>query len=142
MGTTATTAETTRAYSRPLQGTLPSMSLKDAFGAFKRGFQPGPTEVGTWRERERFGRLQGVGEVSGGIELPQGEFLVSIEDYRAVDDLEVELTGPDGSRVSLERHKPRPFGGRQLLVRPTWTSRNRWENSSHGVREGLVQVPT
>jgi hypothetical protein len=80
------------------------MPFRDLRDAFEEGFKTGPTEIGAWGERERFGRLQGVGEVSGEIELPAGEIVVSIEDYPIVRALQLELTGPDGSPISLERY--------------------------------------
>lgn len=77
--------------------------FKDFFGAYKGAFTAGPTEPGTWRNHERFGRLTGTGEVEGELELPKGTVALGVEDHIAVLDLEVELSGPDGEPVALKR---------------------------------------
>jgi hypothetical protein len=87
------------------------MGLRD----FVDGFRPGPTKPGTWRNMERFGRFQGTGEVTGDLELPPGEFAVSVEGHRRVSELDVELTGPDGEPVQLERHREQTAGGRDAV---------------------------
>jgi hypothetical protein len=82
-----------------------------------RLFKPGPTQSGFWGDRESFGRLEGGGEVSGEVTLPQGEdVLISVEDYRMIDELEVELTGPDGSPVALERDRQMSKSGSRNAV--------------------------
>jgi hypothetical protein len=49
--------------------------------------------------------------------LPQGEdVLLSVEDYRFIDELEVELTGPDGSQIPLERRKEMSKSGSRKAV--------------------------
>jgi hypothetical protein len=73
------------------------------FGDLRNRFKSGPTEVGTWEEQEKFGRLRGTGEVSGELELPEGEIAISSEGDPQVGELEVELRGPDDSAVELER---------------------------------------
>jgi len=78
-------------------------STGDFFGAFKGGLTPGPTEPGTWRNHERFGRLQGTGEAVGEIDLPKGKVALGVEDHMTVSDLDVELTGADGEVVGVKR---------------------------------------
>jgi hypothetical protein len=73
------------------------MGLRD----FVDGFRPGPTKPGTWRNMERFGRFQGTA--------------VSVEGHRRVSELDVELTGPDGAPVQLERHREQTAGGRDAV---------------------------
>ena len=82
---------------------MSEFGFRDAVNAFKQGFKAGPTEPGNWRYLEKFGRFQGVGEVRGEIELPRGKVTLGSEAFEEVDDLEVELAGPDGNPVALER---------------------------------------
>jgi hypothetical protein len=77
--------------------------VRDFFDAFKGGLTPGPTTPGNWRHLERFGRFTGTGEISAELELPHGEVTLASEEFEEVDDLLVELVGPDGSEVSLDR---------------------------------------
>ena len=62
-----------------------------------------PTQPGTWRYAEKFGRFHCVGEVDAKVELPRGKVTLGSEGLEEVDDLHVELVGPDGSPVALER---------------------------------------
>jgi len=48
------------------------------------------TQPGTWRYAEKFGRFE-------------GKVTLGSEGLEEVDDLHVELVGPDGSAVALER---------------------------------------
>jgi Proprotein convertase P-domain len=89
-------------------------------------FKSGPAPAGTWGEQARFGRLEGTGEVGGEVELPAAEeVLISVEDYRMIDELEVELTGPDGSAVPLERH-------RQMSKHGSRNARHNLHRLAHG----------
>src|SRR5262245_25254934 len=83
--------------------------IGDFVGAFKGGMKPGPTQPGFWRDLEKYGRLQGGGEVVGDVEIPNGPLAISIEEHRTVEDLELELLGPGGEPVELERYSEKNF---------------------------------
>jgi hypothetical protein len=53
--------------------------------------------------------------VKGEVELPRGKATLGSEAFEEVDDLEVELVGPDGNPVALER----PAGSFSELDRGT-----------------------
>jgi hypothetical protein len=61
------------------------------------------TQPGTWRYAEKFGRFEGVGEVDGKVDLPRGKITLGSEAFEEVDDLAVELVGPDRNPVAVDR---------------------------------------
>ena len=84
------------------------VGIRDFFDAFKPAFKSGRTDPGTWRNLEQFGRFDGTGEVRADLDLPTGEIVVSTEELRDVDGLEVELTGPSGQSLEIKRLKRDP----------------------------------
>jgi hypothetical protein len=84
------------------------VGFKDFFDAFKGGMSGGETEVGNWRYLEKHGRFSGMGEAEADIELPKGKAIISNEEIREVEGFEIEVTGPDGQPVALERFEDNP----------------------------------
>ena len=82
---------------------------------FRSAFKSGPTESGMWGDAERFGRFEGTGEVVAEFELPECDLAIGAEDYRPVEELELELTGPDGAAVELKRHVTPEYDDTQAL---------------------------
>jgi hypothetical protein len=77
--------------------------IGDFVNAFKAGANPGPTPPGFWREAERYGRFEGTGEVIAEVELPEGPLAISAEEYLMVQELQFELTGPNGDAIAVNR---------------------------------------
>lgn len=79
------------------------VGIRDFFDAFKGSTPGGETAAGTWRYLEKYLRVSGMGEVEADLELPEGEAVISVEEIRDVESLEIGLTGPGGGAVPLER---------------------------------------
>ena len=79
------------------------VGIRDFFDAFRGGLSGGETAAGTWRHLEKYGRFSGMGETEAEIELPKGKAVISNEEIREVAGFEIEVTGPDGQAVPLER---------------------------------------
>ena len=84
------------------------VGIRDFFDAFKPAFKSGRTDPGTWRNLEKFGRFEGAGEVRAELDLPEGDVVISIEELRDHQGLELELVGPSGEPLGLERHSRDP----------------------------------
>ncbi len=79
------------------------VGIRDFFDAFKGATPGGETEAGNWRYLEKHGRFSGMGEAEAELELPKGKAMISNEEIREVEGFEIEVTGPDGQPVALER---------------------------------------
>jgi hypothetical protein len=84
------------------------VGIRDFFDAFKGGMSGGETGAGHWRNLEQHGRFSGMGEAEAQLELPQGKIVISNEEIREIEGFEIELTGPDGEPVALERFPNNP----------------------------------